>query len=113
MGTNYYYHEKPACRECGRDHDARHIGKSSGGWCFSLHVERPGDDGPHDLKDWLALFKTPGSVIKDEYGVEISANDMVRVITRRSPDLLRHTIGNGLCIGHGEGTWDYLVGEFS
>lgn len=28
-------------------------------------------------------------------------------------NLLRHQILKGHCIGHSEGTWDYIVGEFS
>lgn len=86
------------------------------------------------MKDWLEIFKAPGSVIKDEYGDVVSVTEMVRTITRRSwdgrvekPDrwfrenhaepgpngLARHAVNEWHCIGHGEGTWDYLVGEFS
>lgn len=38
MGTNYYLYEKPACACCGREFGSKHIGKSSGGWCFSLEM---------------------------------------------------------------------------
>ena len=38
MGTNYYLHKKPPCEACGHEPAPLHIGKSSGGWCFSLHV---------------------------------------------------------------------------
>ena len=34
--------------------------------------------------------------------------------SERGPSgLLRHRIGSGYCIGHGPGTWDFTVGEFS
>jgi len=30
------------------------------------------------------------------------------------PDgLARHKVNDGHCIGHGEGTWDLIIGEFS
>lgn len=28
-------------------------------------------------------------------------------------NLLRHKIDGQFCIGHGEGTWDYCIGDFS
>ena len=37
MGTNYYLSSKP-CSCCGRKDSQRHIGKSSAGWVFALHV---------------------------------------------------------------------------
>ena len=39
MGTNYYFEDSSeVCECCGRGAESLHIGKSSGGWCFSLHV---------------------------------------------------------------------------
>lgn len=120
-----------------------HIGRSLFGWCFALHVDYPiGENdwepriGVSSLDDWKNLFKIPGNVIKDENGKVISVEDMIQIITERKSDQSRpikraisaigKTIGesgpNGLirskidkehCIGHGEGTWDYIVGEFS
>jgi hypothetical protein len=37
MSTNYYLHEYVST-----DPKILHIGKSSGGWCFSLHVVEEG-----------------------------------------------------------------------
>lgn len=136
MGTNYYHHKevKPACECCkrGPDVEVRHIGKSSAGWCFSLHVIP--EDGITCLEDWEARWSEPGTWIEDEYGRQISAEQMREVIAQRSwkwtggalegkwlrdnhalpgPNgLVRHALG-WHCIGHGEGTWDYIVGEFS
>ena len=110
----------------------RHIGKSSAGWCFSLHVYP--EDGINDLKDWLSILET--ATIKDEYGQIISFGEMKkRIIERRwnrdgqeafsaafldsnhanlGPNgLLRHRIDGRHCISQGEGTWDCLIGEFS
>lgn len=141
MGTNYYLHDKPDCECCGRQFEPVHIGKSSGGWCFSLHVIP--EDNINSLDDWCALWSKPGAFIRNEYGERISISQMSDIITNRSRDakwdesrwwsgfylseadfhaknhslrgpkgLLRHRIGDH-CVGHGKGTWDYIQGEFS
>jgi hypothetical protein len=141
MGTNFYHHEKPACPTCGHCEGPRHIGKSSIGWCFSLHIYP--DEGINRLEDWLARFAT--GEIRDEYGDVITAEAMRERITQRGSSaaswefrswdaafykseedfhrsnhsergpngLLRHRIDGRHCIGHGEGTWDHIVGDFS
>ena len=129
MGTNYYLTE-PACPTCGRQ-DELHIGKSSGGWCFALHVipER----GINTLDDWRALW-SKGWTILNECGSLVSVKELEDIITNRSwgrkgcfsikelednhavkgPNgLMRHRIEDSFCTGHGEGTWDYCLGEFS
>lgn len=110
----------------------RHIGKSSGGWCFSLRVYP--EDNIHDLVDWHELWTRPLTMIEDEYGRRVSADEMLKVVTDRrwggsealrgsdfmytnhavdGPNgLLRHSIDDR-CIGHGAGTWDLIVGDFS
>ncbi len=140
MGTNYYLHQKPDCECCGRPFEPLHIGKSSGGWCFSLHVIP--EDGINTLDDWRNLWSQPGAYIRNEYGERVSIADMELPITarlrakdwddprwwngytseedfhsrnhsERGPNgLLRHRIGR-YCIAHGAGTWDYIRGAFS
>jgi hypothetical protein len=138
MGTNYYLETKPPCTECGRGYERKHIGKSSGGWCFALHVEP--DAGINDLDDWRRLWSEPGARIFDEYEREVTLGDMLLTITERvarndfgakpysypswktfhaqnhsqaGPNgLLRHQIGPH-CLAHGSGTWDLILGEFS
>jgi hypothetical protein len=143
MGTNYYWvDQKDVCAHCGRGDIAEeiHIGKSSGAWCFSLHVYPL--EGIQDLGGWIERFLKPGSFIKDENGKRVSPEDMLKIIRDRNgkPDrfegdpplfysswdecyrvnhaepgpngLLRHKIEH-ICIGHGEGTWDLIDGEFS
>mgnify|MGYP003403879303 CR=1 FL=1 len=75
MGTNYYWHDinAPATEV--------HIGKSSCGWCFSLHVYP--ENGIHDLADWFKIFDSFG-YIRDEYGQSITRNEMIDVITNRT-----------------------------
>ncbi len=130
MGTNYYLEEKPPCKECGREFPRLHIGKSSGGWCFGLHVIP--EEGLTDLPSWVSRWHVGGQIV-DEYGQKLTPDEMYLVITARSwtpqerlPEWYRVNYAepgpNGLsrcsvndfhCIGHGEGAWDLIIGEFS
>lgn len=137
MGTNYYL-KTNVCSHCGRGAERKHIGKSSAGWCFTLHVYW--EEGIKDLPDWKALFENSGNRIEDEYGHLVGVKDMLSVITDRRykdreskptgylswedfyernnavpgpHDLIRHRIGGSFCLGHGDGTWDLVQGEFS
>ena len=137
MGTNYYL-RYDCCERCGRADEQRHIGKSSFGWCFSLHVE----DELNSLDDWKREFQKPNTRIYDEYPNPVTVEEMILIITERAgaksdldypnqfyrsreemmernsavpgPNgLLRHKIDSKHCVGHGEGAWDYIRGEFS
>ena len=129
MGTNYYILDNSEkCNQCGHGEKRIHIGKSSDGWCFALHVFPP---EINDLQDWIEIFKK--NQIIDEYGSNISIENMIETITLRSvekrnldKDFHRYNFSqdgpNGLvrsirdpafCIGHGDGTWDLMVGDFS
>jgi hypothetical protein len=135
MGTNYYAREN-YCEHCQRG-DELHIGKSSAGWHFALHIIPERD--LIDLDSWTA-FLTDTTVkrpIFDEYGSPVTFEELMKVITERSHkredvplgyanwrDFHRQNYSqaglNGLvrcqlknnCVGHGEGTWDYCIGEF-
>lgn len=133
MGTNYYL-EGEKCAHCGQempDKPRRHIGKSSFGWAFGLHVIP--DEGINDLWDWVALWDKPGASIVDEYGDAITPYEMLKsiVLKRREPATrdrpFDHAMNgsedtfNGLvraregryCEGHGHATWSKYKGEFS
>ncbi len=139
MGTNFYLYEKPKCEHCGQHTSERkHIGKSSMGWCFSLHVIP--EEGIHDLPDWERLWSQPGAWIEDEYGERLTPQEMYTRIAERRRDrewedkpagyyswadfhqrnyseqgpngLLRHKLGQH-CVKQGKGTWDCIPGEFS
>lgn len=135
MGTNYYITESCPC--CGREDEPKHLGKSSAGWCFALHVYP--DEGINDLSDWEKLWE--GKTIIDEYGDWINTKQMRDIITNREGNdkqeknpfgykswvefhrlnqselgpnnLIRRQVDSYHCIGHGDGTWDLIVGEFS
>ena len=67
MGTNFYWlaepsPECPTCHQRPVETERRHIGKSSAGWCFSLHVYLDGE-GPADLDQWRERFARVGSAI--------------------------------------------------
>ena len=137
MGTNYYWLED-VCSQCGHSAKTLHIGKSSGGWCFSLQVIP--EEGINNLDDWVARWTGNGK-IQDEYEDEITAPEMLKIITERewkrnnsSPPyrfvsweefhkynhsidgpngLLRHRIDGTFCIAHGSGTYDLIKGDFS
>lgn len=131
VGMNYYLHEN-GCPHCGRGDEPLHIGKSSGGWCFALHVYPDEEVGIKNLDDWRAKWSAPNCRIKDEYGQVITPTEMDEIITARKSgtppwneqqrrenhavagpnNLVRRELGR-FCIGHGEGTWDLLVGDFS
>lgn len=113
MGTNYYLHQQPDCECCGRPFEPLHIGKSSGGWAFALHVMP--DDNVTTLDDWRNLWGAPGAYIRNEYGERIPIADMELIVTVRHHQrgLLRSDIDGRHCLGHGPGTWDYIAGEFS
>lgn len=90
MGTNYYLH-RDVCPHCGRgDGEPWHIGKSSAGWCFALHVEPNGidwdGDSPaiSDLDDWRKIWAEPTTLIRDECGDTLTPEEMERIITRRN-----------------------------
>ena len=129
MGTNYYVSDQEPCAHCGRPYDELHIGKSSAGWCFSLH-EIP-ERGLTDWPEWRA-FLNDRPHIRDEYGRSLTLDELEQVITNRTwtyrvhdaewyhqnnaepgPDgTVRHQIGR-YCTKHGAGTWDVIPGEFS
>ena len=129
---NYYLEEKK-CECCGYTPEPLHIGKNSGGWCFALHVH-------YGLKiktldDWKAYARKEiscGASIKDECGNTVSEEEMWDMVENRSYDgpyrkgvlddpytmqgpngLLRSPIDKEHCIGHGEGTWDYIASDFA
>lgn len=173
MGTNYYLFVDRGRTEQFEDHakatdwegypaEVRkvavplHIGKSSCGWCFSLHVIP--ELGLNDWRDWEALASVWRDRIYNEYGERKTLEDLrstifersgkptpafvtvydpsrldsrtgeyaTRPITRAEYELshmggahqdpkyhlYRHPVGR-YCVGHGDGPYDLVPGEFS
>lgn len=112
MGTNYYM-TVDACSSCGRGTQTIHVGKSSGGWVFSLNTHP--DNAIETLDDWKGAFAN--HPIKDEYGDSICAAEMLRIITERQGwqgrELRRHEVDGRFCLAHGDGTYDLMRGDFS
>jgi hypothetical protein len=138
MGTNYYMiDDSDYCEHCGRGKKEIHLGKSSVGWCFYLHVYL--DKNINNLDDLVKMIGD--KQIIDEYGKIFSIEEFLSIVKDRSSNtdfntgkpygfsswaefhdqnysmpgprgLLRFKI-DGHCIGHGEGTWDYIIGDFS
>lgn len=138
MGTNYYLYGRPPCSACGREYDRMHIGKSSMGWYFALHVIP--EAGIVCLADWEARWARDGAYIEDEYGERVTPIEMRKtIVARRSgqtwdelrarPPTLYDSWAafhreNGSEEGergllrrrdkpHGDGTYDLVEGEFS
>lgn len=120
MGTSYYleYEDRK---------DIYYIGKSSKGWYFSLNVI---PEKVNSFDDWVVLFNKYR--IFDEYKQEISVEEMVQIISKRSgysrsqkdshPDIksgiaeevkfgdnfyLRYVVGK-ICLSHGDGPWSLV-----
>jgi hypothetical protein len=135
MGTNYYLIIKgrnvpEALKEETDGFGRLHIGKSSGGWHFALRVYPKA--GIHDLADWISIFNI--GPILNEYRDLVSVDDMIDKITQRRSistiekdeswyarnlaepglnGLCRCKVDGERCIGHGNGTWDLFVNDFS
>lgn len=73
MGTNYYF-KKPFAKPL-------HVGKSSAGWCFSLHVMP--EKGINSIFDWILILTKPGRVV-DEYGTILTRQELIDQIADRS-----------------------------
>lgn len=87
MGTNFYLTKQSnRCEHCGRADETEplHIGKSSSGWAFGLHIHP--SEGIECLDDWIRLFSDPTAVIKDEYGKLLTPAEMIDWIMNRSQE---------------------------
>lgn len=82
MGTNYFVktgNKKKVVCEYGCEHiidEQLHIGKSSYGWKFCLHIMP--EKNINELKDWINILKN--GKITNEYGEEVSFDKMMDII---------------------------------
>lgn len=145
MGTNYYLISNGNLldRLAGKPEEELHIGKSSAGWCFSLHVIP--ELKINSLRDWYRLCRKDNNIIKNEYGDIVSLESLIQTITQRKsshsstskltystlygeiseqqyldmnsaergPNNLLRHKVGVSCIKHGTGTWDLICGDFS
>ena len=115
MGRNFYLKIET---EAGIER--LHIGKSSYGWAFTLHVIP--EKGLTSLRAWRNFIMGGNKKIVDEEGGEVGKRELLRIITERHKwipgnkkvvGLARTRLGVDGCIGHGKGSWDLIEGEFS
>lgn len=78
-----------------------HIGKSSGGWRFSLCIYP--SLGINSLEDWKKEFQQ--FKIVDEYQREVSISEMLSVILDRRGQLNLNLTPGELCRDFGSGAW--------
>jgi hypothetical protein len=128
MGTNYYATKKPHLIDKlrGAEDEYLHIGKSSGGWCFSLRMHR--EHGLVNLASWYKYLSSGTVIITNEYDAVVSLDDLLVKITKRKWDRTgqnilddgdtyhpdgcrRHAVESR--VFHGAGTYDLLDVEFS
>lgn len=83
MGTNYYYHTQVNVMErlLGKEPEVLHIGKSSFGWCFSLHAIK--ERGLTSAGAWLKFIHEDGGKILNEYDEVVSLEELHRAICDR------------------------------
>lgn len=131
MGTNYYLRQGQDAAEAHWEHPLNgllhrdtgraariHLGKSSGGWAFGLHVYPEQGWGNFDrILELVINLTCAGWVLEDEYGAVLTPAKFARIVHRSDweppPDgWKRHEINGVYCIGHGAGAFDYLIGEF-
>ena len=107
-----------------------HIGKSSAGWRFLLQIYPKQDI--NSLEDWKKLMKD--GTIFDEYGEEISQEEMLKIITHKEPSenlkeqtsttmhnekyevrngLIVHSLGYGIVDNSAKETYDVCERDFS
>ena len=83
MGTNYYLHQS-VCESCGRGDNELHIGKSSAGWAFALHVGDAGSGQPASVTEWMSVLSSPDGIIRDEYDCQVSLIELLRTMFHRA-----------------------------
>lgn len=100
MGTNYYLYLKSDYEVISNYFKVRknnnlfnfaeyeflspiriHIGKSSCGWKFCLHIYP--NHNINSFKDWYDILQNDEYIITDEYNEVISINKMINIITKK------------------------------
>ena len=114
MGTNYYA-KFPKVFGTFPSEEDYHIGKSSGGWVFSLHVDE--ERGINSFNDLLTMLERCDHII-NEYGEEIPIQEMVDIIKRSgytdARPLVKPEIDGFHCVGFDqEGNCSLIIGNFA
>ena len=91
MSTNFYAHIN-----LGGPVVELHIGKSSIGWCFALHVT----DEITSLDDWRKVWAQAFVTIVDEYGSRCEPDDMLKIVNARGGWTLNEQTGDWYDLNH-------------
>jgi len=111
MSTNYYaiYDECDCtCDHCSKKGMAYHLGKSSTGWAFALHIEP--SMNLYDLEDIITFLIQKKATIIDERNSYCSLEDWLGLVVDLHPEVKHREDGKRCLVG--SGTFDLLEGEF-
>lgn len=101
MGTNYFLH-RDCCEHCNRPSERLFIGKNSGPGYFALKAYDSGDLIINDLSEWMPLLTHAKSKIFNEYDVELTADQLVEIITAKGRNGEMYTVDSS---PHGDSGW--------
>ena len=76
MGTNYYA-KINCCKLCGKPEKEVHIGKDSAGWKFVIELN---SEYFTNLEELYAFMQQSNVRIFDEYGKEVTYEDIIDII---------------------------------
>jgi len=113
MGTNYYAITTERCPNCLHptgEPSSLHIGKSSLGWVFALHIHP--EEGIKTLGDWVDYITYNDARIEDEYGRTLDLRELLNRIVKQQATW-EATLFRQAGATHGPGPWDMLTGDFS
>ena len=109
MGTNFYLH-KNCCNHCNRPEHKIHLGKSSGGWRFLLHIEKL-DWFYTDWETCKVEIMKPENEVFDEYSIKQNKEEFIK-FTEGKKDLTKHEDQEYASYQYDEFT-DHTEGDFS
>ncbi len=131
-GTDYYLVKNSFLGL--RDATRKHLGRSVSGWCFFLHIY-PRDKvfTWGDMKLYLNEVVDNGYKIVNTHGMVVTLDNFVEIVEerqriyrpKRDPEwfkenfaksgpngLARHKVDGYLCVGNGDGPYDYMLSDF-
>lgn len=106
MGMNYHTYAGNSCSHCGRGDEEVHLGKSSVGWDFSLHLHPEFYADWESMKQWLK-----GRTIKNEHEAVYTHEQFVEMVERKQKE--RPFAHKNDQYGHYVGDFYFMECDFS